>query len=1084
MVKSKSMKKNQKCKIGLLAFSLSFFVPFFANAIDQGAGKVTANVTQPSKRTIKGVVSDVSGEPLIGVSVLVKGTSIGASTNIDGVYSVEVPNNNAVLEFSYVGYQKATLSLANASSYDVVMHEETRVLQEVVVTAMGISRESKTLTYATQTIKNEEVTRIKDNNFINSLQGKSAGLTIVPNNSGAGGGASKIVLRGSTSILGTNQPLIVVDGVPMQDGMGTQATDNMILGGGRSGDDLLSTINPEDIDNMTILKGPNAAALYGSAANNGVIVITTKSGASGSVKVNVSSTTSIETIAMYPRTQQIYGISGGDQWSAWGPKIGTRSADEVASAPYLMNSARNAVKDFFNKGVTTTNGVTLSGGTENFRTYFSYNNTYQTGLIPNNKFTRNNVMFKESFSLFDKRININTSLNWIHQKTDNAPVVGKALSALYALYRTPADIDMRYFKHNYKHLGTVADNIVSDPEKGNPKLIGQPVQTWYWYDQYLNNPYWVANMYNDYLKRDRLLANITLDAKIWQNIKYQTRFNVDYVTQNNLNEEYAGMNRVGFDYVGGKYYNGDSRSSDIYNDHMLTWNDRFNDKIDVNVAVGTSFSRHYDRNTSITTAIDTCGVPNAFVPQNNKHSRPNNPNGSATSASDSWNNRDWSTALFATASVGLFDKVYLDGSYRLEWAQSFQQFTQGSGYKSFDYYSAGVNVLIDKFLPRRDWLNQLKWRGSWSVVGNPIPNTLFARQSYDFSNGTISTRPPLFDDPQPETTTSFETGLDVWMFENKFNFDLTYYNSTLRNQFLYVTTANGESKPVNTGKIRNYGLEFQASYRWNINKDWRWQTGFNIAWNDNRILETYKTESGAPYEVQMGPNAFKIKYVEGGRYGDIYVNSFARDENGHIKINDAGNYENAVPVMASGKYETKVGNMTSPVTLGWNNTFTWKNFTLYFLIDGRIGGKVMSLTEADLDLYGLSERSAQDRLNGERVMQNGKEYILKPLPDGSGNKVSVENYYTTIGALPMEDHVYNATSLRMRDISLSYDMPNLFGKNQGMTAQFSVKNAFFIYKDSPVDPDISVSAANGYSGIDCYSLPTTRSFALTLKFNF
>ena len=822
MVKSKSMKKNQKCKIGLLAFSLSFFVPFFANAIDQGAGKVTANVTQPSKRTIKGVVSDVSGEPLIGVSVLVKGTSIGASTNIDGVYSVEVPNNNAVLEFSYVGYQKATLSLANASSYDVVMHEETRVLQEVVVTAMGISRESKTLTYATQTIKNEEVTRIKDNNFINSLQGKSAGLTIVPNNSGAGGGASKIVLRGSTSILGTNQPLIVVDGVPMQDGMGTQATDNMILGGGRSGDDLLSTINPEDIDNMTILKGPNAAALYGSAANNGVIVITTKSGASGSVKVNVSSTTSIETIAMYPRTQQIYGISGGDQWSAWGPKIGTRSADEVASAPYLMNSARNAVKDFFNKGVTTTNGVTLSGGTENFRTYFSYNNTYQTGLIPNNKFTRNNVMFKESFSLFDKRININTSLNWIHQKTDNAPVVGKALSALYALYRTPADIDMRYFKHNYKHLGTVADNIVSDPEKGNPKLIGQPVQTWYWYDQYLNNPYWVANMYNDYLKRDRLLANITLDAKIWQNIKYQTRFNVDYVTQNNLNEEYAGMNRVGFDYVGGKYYNGDSRSSDIYNDHMLTWNDRFNDKIDVNVAVGTSFSRHYDRNTSITTAIDTCGVPNAFVPQNNKHSRPNNPNGSATSASDSWNNKDWSTALFATASVGLFDKVYLDGSYRLEWAQSFQQFTQGSGYKSFDYYSAGVNVLIDKFLPRRDWLNQLKWRGSWSVVGNPIPNTLFARQSYDFSNGTISTRPPLFDDPQPETTTSFETGLDVWMFENKFNFDLTYYNSTLRNQFLYVTTANGESKPVNTGKIRNYGLEFQASYRWNINKDWRW----------------------------------------------------------------------------------------------------------------------------------------------------------------------------------------------------------------------------------------------------------------------
>lgn len=1077
------MKKNQTCKIGLLVLTLSLFAPCMANAIGQPAGQAAAKETQLNKHRIKGVVSDETGEPLIGVSVLVRGTAIGASTNIDGVYSIEVPNNNAVLDFSYVGYQKASLSLAGATSYDVVMKEETRVLDEVVVTAMGISRESKTLTYATQTIKNEEVTRIKETNFINSLQGKSAGLTIVPNNTGAGGGATKIVLRGSTSILGTNQPLIVIDGVPMQNGMGTQVGEGMINGGARSGDDLLSTINPEDIDNMTILKGPNAAALYGSAANNGVIIITTKSGAAGAVKVNISSSTSVETIAMYPRTQQIYGLSGNNQWSAWGPKIGTRSADEVASAPYLMNSARNAVKDFFNMGLTTNNGLTLSGGTENFRTYFSYNNTYQMGLIPNNKFNRHNVMLKESFSLFDKRINISTSLNWIHQRTDNGPVVGKALSALHALYRTPADVDMRYFKHNYQHPGTAADDIVSNPITGNPKLEGQPIQTWYWYDQHLNNPYWVANMLTDINKRDRLLANVTLDAKIWQNIKYQTRFSVDYVAGNNLNEEYASMQRESFGInPGGKYYSRNSRSSDIYNDHMLTWNDRFADKIDVNAAVGTSFTRHYDRSLTVTTQIDSTGIPNAFVPQNGHKKRPENPYGSVTSTTDSWNSNDWSTAVFATASIGLFDKIYLDGSYRVEWAQSFQQFTQGSGYKSFDYYSAGANVLLDKFLPRRDWLNQLKWRGSWSVVGNPIPNTLFARQTIDFVTEVVTTRPPLFDDPLPETTSSFETGLDVWMFENKFNFDLTYYNSTLRNQFLYITTANGESKPVNTGVIRNYGLEFQAAYRWNFHKDWRWQTGFNIAWNDNRILETYKTESGAPYEVQQGPNAFKIKYIEGGRFGDIYVNSFARDENGYIQITDAGNYENAVPVMSSGKYETYVGNMTSPITLGWNNTFNWKNWTLYFLIDGRIGGKVMSLTEADLDLYGLSERSAQDRLNGERVIQNGKEYVLKELPDGSGHKVSVENYYTTIGAFPMEDHVYDATNLRMRDISLSYDMPNLFGKSQGMTVQFSVKNAFFIYKNSPVDPDISVSA-NVYSGIDSYALPTTRSFALTLKFN-
>ena len=436
---------------------------------------VVNETTQSNKRIIKGLISDEFGEPLIGVSVLVKGTTTGTITDIDGNYSIEIPNDNAILEFSYIGYQKATLSISGATSFNIILKEDAQVLNEVVVTAMGITREAKTLTYAAQTIKNDEVTRIKETNFINSLQGKSAGLTITPNNTGAGGGASKIVLRGSTSILGTNQPLIVIDGVPMQDGMGSQVTDGIAYGGGRSGDDLLSTINPEDIENMTILKGPNAAALYGSAANNGVIVITTKSGVSGTVKVDISSSTSVETMAMYPQTQQTFGLSDNNQWSAWGPEIGTRSADELASAPYLMSSARNAVKDFFNLGVTLNNGITLSGGTENSRTYFSYNNTYQTGQIPNNDFRRNNVMFKEIFSLFDKRVNISTSLNWIHQKTNNAPVVGKALSTLYPLYRTPADIDMRYFKHNYQHAGTMADDIVSNPTKGNPKLVGQPV---------------------------------------------------------------------------------------------------------------------------------------------------------------------------------------------------------------------------------------------------------------------------------------------------------------------------------------------------------------------------------------------------------------------------------------------------------------------------------------------------------------------------------------------------------------------------------------------------------------------------------
>lgn len=1059
----------------------------------------------PTANAATGVILDEFGDPMIGASVRVANNPAqGSATNIDGEFSIANVKPGTKLKITSVGYKDAEV-VWQGQPIEFTMELNSKMLGDVVVTAMGIKREEKTLTYAVQTIKNDEVTRIKETNFVNALQGKSAGLTITPNNSGAGGGASRIVLRGSTSILGSNQPLIVIDGVPMTNGMGSQMTDGIDMGGGKSGDDLLSTINPEDIENMTVLKGPNAAALYGSAANNGVIVITTKSGAQGTVNVNISSSTSIDRIAMYPKQQQYYGITDAKTWAAWGPRVGTRTADEVAAYPWLMNGARESVKDYFQTGVTLNNGITLSGGTEMSRTYFSYNNTYQDGIIPRNKFTRNNVMLKESFSLFNKRVNVTASLNWIHQKTENSPVVGKALSGLFALYRTPADVDMRYWKNNYRHLGTASDYLVNDPAEGNPKLVGQPIQTWNWNIDYLNNPWWVQNMVNDQVKRDRILGNLTLDWTIWKNLKYQTRFSVDMVFDNSLNEEYATMFRAGWDYKGGKYYSSNSRTSDIYNDHMFTWNDRFNDKIDVNVALGGSFTRHYSRSTTIVTGIDTSGIPNAFVPQNNRNYRPSNPNGSSTSASDSWDYTDWSSALFGTVSVGLFDKVYLDGSYRRDWCQAFQQFTEKGDYKSFGYYSFGANVLIDKFFNQdykaAPWLDQLKWRGSYSVVGNAVPNTLFARQSMSFSDGSLSTKPPTFDDPKPETTTAFETGIDAWMFNNKFNVDLTYYNSTLRNQFLYISTANGESKPVNTGKIRNTGVEISMGYRWAINKDWTWQTNVNFAYNDNKILETYMQDNGLPYIYEVGPKAFHIKYLEGGKFGDIYVNSFKRDANGHIvlsgyeKTDASGNtyidYENAVPTMASGLYETKVGNTASPYTLGWSNTFTWKNFTLYFLIDGRIGGKVMSLTEPDLDRYGISTRSGEARLAAEAdpenlmaVGSNGQPIYLMYLPDGSGRKISVQKYFETVGQNPMEDHVYNATNFRMRDIALSYSLPNLFGQSKGMTAQFSVKNAFFLYKDSPVDPDISVSAANGYSGIDSYALPTLRSYCITLKFNF
>ena len=284
----------------------------------------------PTANTATGVILDEFGDPMIGASVRVANNPAqGGATNIDGEFSIANVKPGTKLKITSVGY-KDTEVVWQGQPIELAMELDSKMLGDVVVTAMGIKREEKTLTYAVQTIKNDEVTRIKETNFVNALQGKSAGLTITPNNSGAGGGASRIVLRGSTSILGSNQPLIVIDGVPMTNGMGSQMTDGIDMGGGKSGDDLLSTINPEDIENMTVLKGPNAAALYGSAANNGVIVITTKSGAQGTVNVNISSSTSIDRIALYPKQQQYYGISGPTTWAAWGPRVGTRTADDGA----------------------------------------------------------------------------------------------------------------------------------------------------------------------------------------------------------------------------------------------------------------------------------------------------------------------------------------------------------------------------------------------------------------------------------------------------------------------------------------------------------------------------------------------------------------------------------------------------------------------------------------------------------------------------------------------------------------------------------------------------------------------------------
>lgn len=1059
--------------VPILMFGASSLLATDVSVTDYSSIMLKNESFEAQSYLVSGIVEDSKGEPLIGVNVVVKGTTLGTMTGIDGDFTLNIPDDQAELQVSYLGYQTTIIRVNGKQKLTIVLKEATQHIEEVVVTAMGIERKSESLTYATQKIGGKELTRAKDVNFVNALQGKTAGMTITPNASGAGGGASKIVLRGQSSILGNNQPLIVLDGIPLSNGMGEQAGD-LAIGGSRDGGDVLSTINPDDIADISILKGPNAAALYGSAANNGVLLITTRSGREGKVRLDVSSNTTFETPLIYPKGQHIYApeIFGNTiLLNGWGKQISELTADDMAIFPYLTQSPRDNVKDFYTTGQTYNNSVSLSGGSELANSYFSYANTTQSGLIENNKFYRHNLLLKESFQLFDKRLKLDFSVNYITQKTKNRPTVGKAFSPIVGLYRTPSAIDLRYFDRNRSHKATSYDNVVT-AGTGNSKLIGQPVQTWDWNEIWINNPYYMLEGLSDELKRNRFMATVNAKVVITNELDFQARASVDKINDENIATRKASMiTGITVPEQFATYWKSMNNRREIFSDYLLTYNKEFED-ITLSTTVGTSFKRINHQIVTIQKSTDSTYVhPNIAWPitgANGSGEENTNYRGGNLDANDSGHLTDWETALFATAQVGFFGKAYLDVSFRNDWSKAFQQFAKDNKYQSYPYWSVGGNMLLREIFPQVfPFADAMKLRASYSVVGNSIPNSFYNSQFCHPITGNIIARAASFDDPKPETTKAFEVGLDGILLGQKLDFDITFYQSVMENQYLRISTASGQSKPVNSGKVRNRGFEFSAGYNHRFTRDLRWRTALNFAYNDNTILETYRPTDGSSFKITVGPNSLGIRseYIEGGSYGDLYVKDFVYDDKGKIVLTDGR------PSLTS-EYTKFVGNATSKFTFGWNNTFTYKDFSLYFLIDGKIGGKVISLTQAEMDEFGLSKRSASAREKNKGMVT---------LPDGQ--QITARNYYETIGAEQL-DCVYDATNVRLREISLGYTWYDLFGPSKNLMVSLIARNLGFIYKNAPVDPDISVSAENGYNGIETFSLPTTRSFGINLKMTF
>ena len=882
--------------------------------------------------TVSGLVKDKEmGDPLVGVSVSVKGTKNATMTDLNGNYTIQTAPND-ILVFKYVGMKDAEESVGNRKIINVLLVPNAESLGEVVVTAMGIKRQSETLTYSAQTVGGKDVNDIKSINMINSLQGKSAGLQITPNSTGAGG-SSKILFRGNKSISGSNQPLIVVDGVPTM----TNTTSSQVAsdyGGERDGGDVMSTINPDDIASITLLKGAAASALYGAVAANGAIMITTKSAMAGKVSVNVSSNTTMEAPMVLPEFQTTYG-GGADGTLSWGDKLSAAS--------------KNYAEEFFRTGFTTNNSISLAGGNDNFKSYFSYGNVYSQGMTPENTYRSHNLNSKVDFKVLET-IHVDFSAKYSNQYSKNQAAAGYLWNPLTGAYLVPRGTDWNYYKDNFE---------IYDAERGCN------IQNWTnTKQQQFGNPYWMLNRQTPISERNRYEFGGSIKWDITPDINIQGRMRYERGEDHFIHNAYASS--VGDLYPMGRMKDNRYFSDQLYGDVLVNYNHTWGDWA-LTATAGSSFTK------TKTSHVDLWGEGNKYKGPGDGNIyypnifTPNNYYGNM-STTDALNTEKRLNAVFATAQVGFKEAVFLDLSARNDWSSALA-FTDGC---SFFYPSVGASVLLNKLMPMGEQVNLFKLRGSYSIVGNDVPIYMSNLRYTLGSAGTVTAPDKApFRTLKPEKTHSLEFGFDGTFFNNRLDLSFTYYKTNTKNQFFSVSApyeSGLRNRYVNAGNVQNQGFEFSAGWHQQFNDDFAWSTNFNISYNDNKIKELVEgLENGLTVASWSGA---KVVLNEGGSYGDLYVRQIKRDEAGKPVKNDKGE-----PILMGDNIDEMkyAGNMNAKVNFGWSNTFHYKDFTLSFLIDGKFGGRVLSATEAALDGWGVSQRSADAR-NAGKVVVDGVEF--------------------------------------------------------------------------------------------------------------
>lgn len=997
--------------------------------------------------TITGVVTDMKGEAIIGANILEKGTSNGVITNPDGRFSLHVAKGSE-LTVSYIGYKSQTISIDNKTTFSIRLEEEALALETVVVTAMGIRKKEASLTYAAQLVYGNELTNVKDPNFIFSLAGKTAGVQINRISSGLASSA-KVSIRGARSLSGNNQPLYVIDGVPMLNNSNEQAST--IMGGiadagNRDGGDGISNINPDDIESMSVLKGASAAALYGSQAANGVILITTRKGKPGLQQATFSSNTTFDRAISLPEFQNTYGIDSNNM--SWG-------------SPDIIKKYNN-LEDFFQKGFTTINSVSLTKGKEDIQNYFSYANTYGKGIIGGNKLTKHNITFRETGNFFNNRLSLDANINLIQQTLKNRPVTGGLyMNPLVSLYAYPRGEDLSYYKNKFEVFN--ADRNLY-------------TQNWYrTISGFEQNPYWITNRALNEDQRFRTIGNLSANLKLTYWLTLQARASVDYIndkyeqkmlatTAQDIAGTYTPENSE-VAYANGRYINLNHTELLMYADAMLlldkTWNNW-----SLNGALGVSINHTTINSLRLDSKIASLYYPNIFTVSNIVM------NSNANIEEKIKEQRELQS-IFGTAQVGWKERLYLDVTARNDWSSTLA-YTRHS---SFFYPSVGISWIFSNTMRLPKWISYSKIRSSWSQVGNDLPLFYSKLEDRVSAGGDFQANHyGPFDELKPELSSSFEIGTEWRFFNHRVDVDLTWYRTITRNQLVTLPSSAGalyKYYMVNAGKIENKGYEITLGVIPILNPDFYWKTTVNFSTNKNKVIKLHPELK----VFQYGPEGFSMHYAmklrEGGSFGDIYGWKFDRDENGNIKLDETGLPQS----IGSGNTE-KIGNSSPDFMLGWGHSLSYKNFSLNFLIDARVGGDMVSMTQGELDYRGVSRASGQAREQGY-VELEGHQYK------------DIEGFYQSVStrnSLVTEYYMYSATNIRLREASISYSVPQSFLEKTKIVKSINLsligRNLFFIYKKAPFDPDLTLSTNNDNQGVDTFNPPPTRSIGFNIRFVF